>query len=575
MFNFPFFLSLSTTRRQVNVTLFGWFSICKFLLLSILLLSQALVSPVNAEWGRTAEDYIRLPLYGGVHICSDGNGGCWATGRGVGLSHVDRNGNLTWGDEPFFLQPRHGFNQEPVLADNGDVIVAMDVYNDDDTIPDIYLQRVNLDQELLWGNNGIPLDTCSSLKSVADVYKGPVDDTYLIRWGRHTAFGVRLQLVNGDGDFLWGADGIDSYRSRSRGLIYMTISSDRCVIAAYSTEMDDEGDMEVLKINSDGRQVWDSRFSTRLEDKRTLILRDTESDRAGGIILLYEYSRLEYIDDGHLYHFGIKAMRISGDGDSLWTRQVYERETEFRGETPGQLYPIMNYAGSGHFLIAWADYPHSFKVVALDIDGEYIWDEPVDVITRLVGYGKLDAVDSDNSVCYVWEDTDNDREILQLQFGQRISAEGERLWGDRGRAIQAKPVWYSSITTDGNGGVITVVTMAFPTIQMINRNGEIGVVLETGVDADGNKQKSSKLSPKPFIYPNPANSQFRIEYNTGIPKEIFSYGIYNLMGRMITSGMMMGGQYVFDDLSRFSSGEYILQLQSERRTVSTRFSLIK
>ena len=218
---------------------------------------------------------------------------------------------------------------------------------------------------------------------------------------------------------------------------------------------------------------------------------------------------------------------------------------------------------------------HTFQVTALDINGEYLWDEPVDVITTPIGAGLLDAVDSYDGVCYVWSEAAEREEGWRLQqWGQRISAAGERLWGDRGRAIQARNVDHSSITTDGNSGVITVVEYN-PTVQMINRNGEIGVVLENSVDDKIGKQKSSNLPPQLFLYPNPGNSQFRIKYDTGIPNELFKYGIYNLMGRVIKSGMMVGGQYMINDLSQVSSGEYILLLQSPRTSVSTRFSLIK
>ncbi|MDP8241090.1 MAG: hypothetical protein P9X24_18520, partial [Candidatus Hatepunaea meridiana] len=341
----------------------------------IIILCFSGLTPAYAEWGRTAEDYISLPLYRDAHICSDGNGGCWATGQGVGLSHVDRNGNLTWGMEPFFLQPRHGYDQSPVLADNGDVIIAMKVYNEDNGVSDVYIQRVNLDQELVWGESGIQIDTSSRIQWLKGAYAGPVVDTYLIHWVRcndnFRENDLRLQLINGDGDFLWGINGIGLNRRYLYAYISrIVISSDRCVIAAHTLFEDDEGDLEVHKIDSDGERLWDSKFSTRLEDERGgMKLRDIESDRAGGSILVYEYSRLEYLDDGHLYHFGIKAMRVSGDGDSLWTRQVYEREEERQGETPSQFKPILNYAGSGRFFIAWADFPHVFKVVALNIDG--------------------------------------------------------------------------------------------------------------------------------------------------------------------------------------------------------------
>jgi len=485
-----------------------------WILAILLVLSLGINLPLQAEWGRTAEDYIRLPLYRDAHICSDGNGGCWATASPAGLCHVDRDGNLTWEMEPFHLQPRPGYNPRPVLADNGDVIVAMDVYNENNGLTDVYLQRVNIDQELVWGDAGIQLDTSSRYESVVDVYKGPVDDTYLIYWVRHNERfhnkDPRIQLINGEGEFLWSVGGIGLNVPHSSSKIVIT--SDQSVIAVNPNLPN----IEVVKMDSDGGVIWTNEFLTLVGNISRWSPDEAESDREGGVILVYEYQRYEDVND-RIWYFGINVVRVSSEGDSLWTRQVYEREKEFPGEQFGQINPIINYAGSGRFFIAWLDNPRSardsLQVVSLNIDGEYFWDEPVDIITNQVHYFKLDAVDSFEGVCYVWrENADRGNGVRQQQWGQRISAEGERLWGDRGRAIQARNVDQSSITTDGNGGVITVVEYN-PTVQMINRNGEIGIVLPVSVDDDIDKSKSSVPFPQPFIYPNPSNSRFRIEYN--------------------------------------------------------------
>ncbi|NQT33628.1 T9SS type A sorting domain-containing protein, partial [bacterium] len=551
-----------------------------WILTILLVLSLGINLPLQAEWGRAADEYISLPLYRDAHICSDGNGGCWATGQGIGLSHVDRNGNLTWEMEPFHVQPRPGYNPRPVLADNGDVIVAMNVYNENNGLIDVYLQRINIDQEHVWSEAGIQLDTSSRYEGITGMYKGLVDDSYLIHWVRrdenYRNYDLRLQLINGDGDFLWGIGGIGLNWPYLYGFTSkIIISNDQCAIAVHTLWEDDEGDIEVHKIASDGERLWSESYTTLGGDIRLRLLRDAESDRSGGAIILYDYLKYESIDDSITY-YGINAMRISGDGDSLWTRQVYEREKESEHDPFLQCESIINYADSGRFFVAWADDPRAFQVVALDVNGEFFWDEPVDVILNPANYEKLDAADSDGGVCYVWRDIAGDREDggPVQQWGQRINIAGERLWGDRGRAIQARNCDQSSITTNGNGGVITVVEYN-PTVQMINRNGEIGVVLENNVGDDNNKQKSSILSPQLFIYPNPGNTHFRIEYDTGIPNEIFSYGIYNLLGRTIKTGIMRGGNTMVNDLSPFSSGEYILRLQSPRTTVSTRFLLIK
>jgi len=540
----------------------------------LLILTFLTAFPAHAEWGRTAHDYLDLPLPRGVSLCADGNGGCWATSGGVNACHVDRFGNFTWGDERFRILPEPGYNPKLALAENGDLILAMDVVSDDET-GRVYLQRTNPDREFIWGEEGIQLDSSDENQGVFGVYAGPIDNTYLIHWARLTDLGIpvdgRLQLINEEGDFLWGNTGIgeNEYYYSSK----IVITSDHCVIVARGVD----GDLRLIKIDSDGEQLWDSRFSPLGEYVRGSRLRGSESDRAGGTILVYEYLRAETIDDTLRRYLGVKAMRISGDGDSLWTRQVHEHEKEPRGDQFGEIMPIINYAGYGRFFVAWADHPRTFQVVALDIDGEFFWEEPVDIILNPGAYFRLDAADSDSGVCYTWVDNDSNRENggnPQQHRGQRISLNGERLWVDRGRAIQDRSTWDESITTNGNGGVITVVEPG-PTIQMINRNGEIGVVLPVGVEEKNDNQKLPKHSPKLNIYPNPGNSHFQIEFDTGNRNEMFSYSIYNLMGRAITTGMMMGAPYMVNDLSRFSSGEYILQIQSQRSNVSTRFFLVK
>jgi len=317
------------------------FYFCKYLLLSALLLAQAFITiPLNAEWGRTAEDYIRLPLHADAHICSDGNGGCWAAAGPVGLSHVDRDGNLTWGDEPFSVYPGPGNNPKPMLTANGDVIIAMDIYNENTGLTGVYLQRVNLDQELLWGEDGIPLDTCQRNHGIIGAYKGPIPNTHLLHWGRYNSE-YHIQLINDNGESLWGYGGVELNWPHPNTNFAKT--SDQCIIAAQNVSPNPT--VAIVKINAEGEQLWDSRFSTLWKDLKLRNFCDAESDREGGVILVYEYERYESVEDSIRY-FGINAVRVSDDGDSLWTRQVYEREKEYRFEPFGQIDPIINYAGS-------------------------------------------------------------------------------------------------------------------------------------------------------------------------------------------------------------------------------------
>ena len=544
------------------------------------------VSPTRAEWGRTADDYIALRIGDRSVICSDLNGGCWIAANPVGLCHIDRLGNVTWGDQFLYFEPVINYNPKIVPVDTASVIVAMQRYEDEDS--KVYLNRINTERELLWGENGIPLANTDANQPLFDVFPGPVPNTFLIHWaGRNRS----LQLINSDGEMLWDVDAISLPMWSENSKILTT--SDNCIIAAHPVDRYPRQNplVEVLKFNADGEQLWQRRYAITGEEPilRGWELSDVESDRDGGVILSTKYKRWESLDDS-LRYFSLGIMRISSDGDSMWTHKVYERLVEpINPHSPrsiidplGQCEFILNHAGLGHFFASWVDnLRHSdddpFKVISFDEDFELHWDEPLDVIISPDGYGSVDVIDSDSSVCYVWRDRDPDREnsIIQ-QWGQRIGVNGERLWDDRGRIIQNHGIWRQSATTDGNGGVITIVEFVFPAVQMMNRNGEIGVVLDpVGVSDDfdfvGQINHPAKLS----IYPNPGNSYLNVELSPVFPNEAFNYRIYDIIGRSVTTGTIRDFPYLVKDIARFSSGEYVLWLQSRRTTVSTRFFLIK
>lgn len=392
-----------------------------------------------APWGRTANDYIRLPFWRDARICSDGNGGCWAVGMDgdvrpgigtVGLVHFNRDGDTTWGLNVVQPLPNWGsWWPRPVQADNGDVILAMIVSKDLDAIEDsdaVFIQRINLNRERLWGENGIELDSAGMLsQNGVGVYKGPIDDTYLVYWdsdrNENRTGGPRLQLIDGEGEFLWGERGIGLGSGWTNSQIVMT--SDHCVIVAQNVTPTPA--IEIIKLNSAGEQLWDSRFDTLGDNMSRLGIIDVESDREGGVLLVNEYERRVTIDDTLRRYRGVNALRISRDGDSLWTRNLYERDSQL-GKEFRTIKPIVNYAGSGRFFVAWADRHHQFCLSAINISGELIWLEPIDVIIPPpADYYQLDAVDSENGVCYVWKEAD-EREIggNWQQWGQRISLNG-------------------------------------------------------------------------------------------------------------------------------------------------------
>lgn len=541
-----------------------------------------------AQWGRTADDYIQLPLgsppnYSST-LCSDLNGGCWVAGAPIGLCHVDRLGYVTWGDTALWFR-EWSFRGKLVPVDTSSVIVVMQRVIRD-TVK-IYMNRVNTAKELMWGDDGIALVNGNSDQGLFGVIPGPAPNTFLIHFD---APGRRLRLINPDGETLWTSQSLQPVWSENSKIL---TTSDNCVIAAHPVDRYPRQNplVEVIKFDADGEELWQRRYAITSELQPTLRgweLSDAESDRDGGVILSTKYKRWNLIADS-LRYFSLGIMRISGDGDSMWTHKIYERQVEpIYPDWPGSIVDpfdqcefILNYAGHGHYFAAWMDnLRHSdddpFRVISFNDDFELQWDEPLDVIISPAGYGKLEAVDSDTSVIYVWRDHDQDRENINEQWGQRIALNGERLWDDRGNVIISRTPSKQSATTDGNGGVITTADAVFPSVQMMNRNGEIGVVLDpVGVNDYFDKGVRTNYVPVLNIYPNPGNSYLNVELSPVIPNETINYQIYDLIGRSVMTGTIRDFPYLVKDLSRFSSGEYILRLDSPRITAAKTFSLVK
>ncbi|MCF7811422.1 T9SS type A sorting domain-containing protein [bacterium] len=573
------------------------------IILILLLALSIFPQQTLAEWGRAADEPFRLPLNPGstvVYVLSDDNGGCLVSAAAYGdLCHVDRYGNLTW-DEIFDPTPNIlGGTALPLLTDNGDVIISTNKTEWEQreqfpyrwevmTASDVYIQRTNLDRELLWGENGIAIDTSDELYDIKGIYAGPVDNSYIIHSYKfdedYRNFDSRLHLISGNGEFLWGDDGIELDWLST--LSYFVKSINQSFIIVQNIFSDPA--VKIIKIDSEGETVWDLNYSTLLGDGRQSTLSFVESDRAGGVILAYRYTRYESPDDSIKY-FGINAMRISAEGDSLWIRNLYERPIEYTEGLGAWIDPFqycfvrIDYVYPDHFLIAWIDNlrysPNPIQVDALDIDGEHLWEELVDIITDGQSSGPIEAAPSYDGICYAWKEINHDvHDWWRLLWGQRISSDGERTWGDHGRLIQVRPVYNIAVTTDGNGGMITVVhdqNSSGATVQMINCNGEIGEVLEVGVD-------DKIFLPNQFTtletYPNPFNSTTTIVFGLDklAPTRI---AIYDLTGReivtLINDKLEAGYYNVVWNAVAFPSGLYICRMDAGGFYQSRKLMLIR
>ncbi len=573
MFDHPFFLSLSTTKRLVNVPLFGWFSPCKYLLLSILLLALVYVNPVNAEWGREPGDNILLN--GAIpHLVSDSAGGAYLLSQ-TGLVQVDRYGCIQ--QEQWWI-PYHGeyyYRAWNILpADNSDLFVKLEVGSDEWDQEDEwgrpvqnahgYLQRYNRNGEILWGEEGIQVSPRRTSNHVDRMLSDGENGLIIIIIERDYSEGnpdppsiTYAARLSPEGEQLWEVE------LEGRWLGPIVSDGEGGFIYLYSQPRK----IKVQRTDSEGEILW-SIDSLAIEpynwESGSASKEDIISDGQGGLIMVNGF----FYRQGDIV--GVYLMRLSGDGDVVWSQVIYEREFWEVGRTydpPTMLTKV----GQDQYFAAWKDYGSGeCGAMRFNDDGELLWDSYAILGDSLASRGRFVGVAGINSVNYVWQ---NSIENISTIKGQQVSLEGEKMWEFGGVTLDSGWHYTMTITSDCNGGAI-IATDSFPIeLYMVNRNGELGIVLDDYVP------DITITTPVEFdilIYPQPANAILRLDFTSHFPiNGSIGYKIFDVAGRLYQSGSLTKSSLQTLSLTNLPTGSYFLQFDSQTAILNRKVTIQK
>ena len=264
---------------------------------------------------------------------------------------------------------------------------------------DVYTQRINHENTLLWDQNGVPI-------SVADRNQRRLrivgyNTHVIVVWNdrrRLTNWDIFAQAIDLEGKVLWQVDGIPI-----------------CI---------DDTDQSTQAILADGE---------------------------GGAIIVWEDERRssEFQD---LY-----IQRVDSQGNILWKKDgitVFESESS-------QSEPILIADGLGGFYIIWWDVIgyDTWHIIAhrYHLDGTPIWNSPL-LISPSEGMQGIPRVasDNENGFIVVWQIYENF--INDQIFAQRINSNGDKIWKEDGVSIcTADGIQKNhAIVEDGTGGIIVV-----------------------------------------------------------------------------------------------------------------------
>ncbi len=298
----------------------------------------------------------------------------------------------------------------------------------------VYLQRIDEDGNVLWGESGIVVADRSF--SSTQQYGLCVDtDGNAVMAFRDDRFGgesVSAARVSPDGDLLWGEDGIALNDPGDSGFTPMiTCTSDGSAVVAY---FDLNGFTRLVSLDSDGDENWSVEAS---HSDSPIAISDiaaaTGTDDDGSITVAFATTgpptipRKVYIE------------KYDADGNALWggDEPVTVSET---GSMQMGYFPGFTTDELGGVTVAWYVVTPDIQsyVQYYDADGNAQFDFGGITVSTNATQLRGDPtamydVDSE-SIFTFWRETDGSQNSIGV-YGQRISIEGERLWGNSGSAI--------------------------------------------------------------------------------------------------------------------------------------------
>ncbi|MCD4702319.1 MAG: T9SS type A sorting domain-containing protein [Candidatus Aegiribacteria sp.] len=519
----------------------------------------------------------------------------WSTWTGSGwdmrLQRLDLLGNAMWGSDGILVRDGYSSGQiclyDLVTDQSGAAILTFSVWSGSGFV--VYAYRISPDGDMLWGTDGILLSDTSSATSIATFAQavptssGDVILSWSLILAPDTACTV-MQRITPDGNPLWG-DGI------------------------------------VLESDSTGVYCWEA------------VLCPTGTD---DVILVYTLSNYEG------YEKRIYAMRYDASGNPVWPNPAVISENENVLQQCIQPPPYPD--GNGGFCITWEEYDTSGLIISLvqhvTCGGAIAMSSggvPVSTMaSRNHTEPYLSVAEDGENIFIFWREM-NELETQDGLYGQRMDANGNRLWTDSGMTfigLQDEEIGEISVQTAGDDAAVfyleataagndkaccmmvdSVGVYVWPSerIEISNVGCEREHFVATPLcwgqqwitvwdDDRGGYQsvfaQNTKLDgtlgtgglgigghtfPDPGVYlgvsrPNPFSSASTVPFSLA-SSSFVTLGLYDTSGRlvrMVADGFYPAGNHTVDiSTGDIPSGVYILRLDAMGETVSRACVLLR
>lgn len=423
---------------------------------------------------------------------------------------------------------------------------------------------------------------------------------------------IYIMRTNSFGDSLW----TKTYGGNKDELVFsiMPTSDNRYIIAGYSNSYlyDDDDDIIILKINSNGDTLWTKTYGDSVIE-RSRFARETSD---GGIIIVGYKESLVNNNDYDVY-----LIRTNNNGDTLWTKTIGGNSRDL-GVT------ILQLSDGGYIILgateSFGEGGWDVYLIRINSLGDTLWTKTYGGPNYEEGY----AIQQTSDGGFVISGNTDSYGVGNLDFYLiKTNSNGDTLWTktyggsnddigfdvkttqDKGYAIIGFSNSFSTgdydvylIKTDSSGNTLWTQTYGWQgderayEIQLTADNGYIIpattesffsgrdaiYLVRIQSDLTNMEDKFNDFQISSFYvyqnFPNPFNPMTRIQYATG-SRQFVRLRVYDLLGKEISTLVNQekpAGAYTVEfDASNLSSGIYFYQLQAGDFTETKKMILMR
>ncbi len=370
-------------------------------------------------------------------LISDNHGGiivAWRDvrhgNRDVFAQRISINGEMLWANDgiPICVQPNA--QSWPLLipdAEEGAIVVFGDSRHRN---RDIYAQRIDVNGRLLWGKDGIPVSIVPFLKedvkAISDGNGGAI-----IVWedSRHGNLDIYAQRIDGKGKPAWDLNGIPVYKGAGDQYDpFLTTDAAGGAIIAWWDISTPDWNVFAQRMGATGEQVWENGGVPVCTAAGNQGGPFVVADGSGGAFVVWS----DYRNDPNIFSSAdLYAQRINANGQALWAKDGIN----FCNDPSNQQQSEGISDGMGGLIVTWWDDRDIFADIyaqRINPDGVPMWQDNGISICVAAGVQREPHLVSDGSqgAIIYWKDFREDYGNVTADaiYAQRIDVDGKSIW---------------------------------------------------------------------------------------------------------------------------------------------------